>query len=125
MSPAARDGGGGVNLEELKQKAEAATPGEWWQLVLGSQEMPFVKFDNPRATLEFQGEWEQGIRDAAFIAAANPQTVLALVKVVEAMNAFIDFLGIIGIEVEEDQETILTERFGAYRMAWDELEAME
>ena len=75
-----------MNLEELKAKAQAATPGEWWQLVLGSQEMPFVKFDNPRAILEFQGEWEQGITDASFLTAANPQTVLALVKAVEGIS---------------------------------------
>ena len=82
-----------MNLEELKQKAEAATPG-------------------PGADVET-------VAQRTFVAAANPQTVLALVKVVEALQEFRD--------ADRDPTRIdeLVGRLADTFDALEELEAME
>ena len=80
-----------MNLEELKAKAEAATRGRWTK---GNPRYGAVVTDIPA----HEGFTEYGgyvvcesakKQDVEFIAAANPHTVLALVKVVEATQRFI------------------------------------
>ena len=71
-----------MNLEELKQKAEAVAPrrwiGQWTRWGINGT------YAGAGPTCVTAGEART---DAEFIAAANPQTVLALVKVAEALNA--------------------------------------
>lgn len=79
---------GFVNLHALEQLAKAATPGEW------SEDGHFVVLDNPEAppiARCWDQGWSTGIGDdgtgnAAFIAAANPQTVLALIARLRALG---------------------------------------
>ena len=73
-----------MNLEELKAKAEAATPGPWT-----SGDMIRPDEILPHFHIEWCWDGESEINeeaDHAFIAVANPQAVLALVRVVEALR---------------------------------------
>lgn len=66
-------------LDELESKAKAATPGDWVSPRLyGTDKFPdyITKFHPPFLA-------RIGAHDSRFIAAANPQTVLALVEVAE------------------------------------------
>ena len=76
-----------MNLEELKAKAQAATPGPWMQGMFGKELLPEVDRPGvPGFVLANARATPQAVADAAFIAAANPQIVLALVKVVEGIS---------------------------------------
>lgn len=57
-----------VDLDELEALANAATPGPWW---VESEEL-LEGFDGDVARCEHY-------RDTAFIAAANPKAVLAII----------------------------------------------
>ena len=80
-----------MNLEALRAKAEAATPGLGF--AAGPHGQTLFTWLSTMVS-EVTGEEAPSIvvtstlpeADAAFIAAANPQVVLALVKVVEALN---------------------------------------
>ena len=91
-----------MNLNELKAKAQAATPGVWRvvsqveKYEVGEAELFGV---DPVATIGwFRSDGYDSLyalesmeeADAAFIAAANPQTVLALVKVAEAVKKVLE-----------------------------------
>lgn len=65
--------------DELKKAAEAATPGPW-----GTDD-PWIVYANVgddlvylARTLELDTQYKQSVSDAAFIAAANPAVILAL-----------------------------------------------
>ena len=76
-----------MNLNELKAKAQAATPGPWIEA------WPYVVIrdpDDPHKPLPIAGEGFLAEGDCAFIAAANPETVLALVKVAEAVKKVLE-----------------------------------
>ncbi len=70
-------------LDELEALAKAATPGPW----RNSEERPLlcvtvgIPADSPR--------WN-GRNDAAFIAAANPATVLDLIELIRAMGPYVN-----------------------------------
>lgn len=62
-----------VKYEELRALAEAATPGPWdWR---ANMEEGFVVHERPAGTIY---SFSNSKENAAFIAAANPATVLAL-----------------------------------------------
>lgn len=71
-----------MDIEQLKKLAEAATPGEWF-----SQDGEIISRESGSTVIsdEYHGNMIafQNTADAAFIAAANPQTVLALIKELE------------------------------------------
>lgn len=103
-----------MNLEELKQKAEAATPGVWiaaWPYVVirdpadPDKPIPIIGKEWPT--------WE----DCNFIAAANPETVLALVKVAEAVRELAYTIADDTVAIRDAERKMFD--------ALDELEAME
>ena len=115
-----------MNLEELKAKAEAATPGPWAVHPNRPYSVDSIEGDGELAVYVCTtGGWADcDVPNAAFIAAANPQTVLALVKVAEAAEAV--------RLAASDRATPLQIReariLGARTALWDalnELEAME
>lgn len=73
----------------LAALAEAATPGPWfsdgWVVYAGEQ-------DEPSMFLELGGSEKETGPDAEFIAAADPSTVLALVRVAEAAGQYRKFV---------------------------------
>lgn len=76
-----------MNLDELENLAKAATPGPW-EYELGSDDgFDHWQLFNPE-TLEYLVQDDSGVepetRNLAFIAAANPATVLKLIAVVRA-----------------------------------------
>lgn len=111
-----------MNLAELKAKAEAATPGLGF--AAGPHGQTLFTWLSTMVD-EANGEEVQSIvvamtlpeADAAFIAAANPKTVLALVKVAEAVRGLAYTLM---IDVD-DQRMWETRMFAAL----EELEGME
>lgn len=94
----------GLDLEGLRKKAQAATPGDWGLPLDG---FDFEKMYNPdefhtvitQAAITVDGinplvhvfgfGWAGSNEDAdaAFIAAANPQTVLALLDKIDSLDA--------------------------------------
>jgi hypothetical protein len=88
-------------LDELESKAKAATPGPWrsgrsdmrsfdaatgeqFKNIYGPNFEPKLHLGNKIAIEVAKAVGDASLEDAAFIAAANPQTVLALVDVVRA-----------------------------------------
>ena len=63
-----------TNTQELRRLARAATPGPWEDV-------------HPNADDEDAVAWKVREPDAAFIAAANPQAVLALLDELDALRA--------------------------------------
>lgn len=61
-----------IQLDELEQKAKAATPGQW------TADDNIVFCDGESVALDCRHG------DASFIASMNPQTALALIRVVRA-----------------------------------------
>ena len=80
-------------LNDLEAKADAATPGTWKQketeqcglfpLVLS--EKNGIKYNVARTGVIYPFSEEQCYLDAAFIAAANPETVKRLVMMINAL----------------------------------------
>ena len=78
-------------LSELETLARAATPGEWEKRKWGGREWPEKRISvasgntaiviSPRYAKEQQVE-----NDAAYIAAANPATILALCEIIRAQQ---------------------------------------
>ena len=80
-----------MNLEELKAKALATTPGPWAQATVAGALLPEVDCPQAVGFIRVWTDWTfmdpaEGITDAAFIAAADPQTVLALVRAIEGIS---------------------------------------
>ena len=88
--------GEATDLVALKRLAEEATPGPWEPVSLSGYGSPFsirmaYQSDNPNASKTHYGI--QSVRtwgDAAFIAAANPATILSLATLIEAQAAEIE-----------------------------------
>ena len=81
-----------MNLNELKAKAQAATPGPWVVHPNRPYSVDSIEGDGELAVYVCTtGGWADcDVPNAAFIAAANPQTVLALVKVAEAVKKVLE-----------------------------------
>lgn len=92
------------NLETLKALALAATPGEWASVYEGSGDFQIIQIKNAERNVGHvwvHGEdyglctvsgpdsrmfgGQQSENNAAFIAAANPKTVIELIEVMEMM----------------------------------------
>lgn len=102
-----------TDLKDLKELAEAATPGPWeWEAPMYPGQECYVRGPG-RCVAEVDcGNIEQIADDnAAFIAAANPKTVLELIARVEAAEGARDVLS-------EALDSVCRERDEAY----DELE---
>ena len=85
------------DLEELKRLAEAAMPGPW-TAGSGKSESPYVFGPRGSAVAEYLIE-----EDAFYIAAIDPQTVLALVEAVEEARGLVRFLmGLTGVKKDLD-----------------------
>ncbi len=80
--------GGGVDLAALRHLASEATPGPWKQEPQTAAGRVWVKTRSgdcePLFNIRSDKGYEQRANDAGFIAACDPQTVLALVEAVEA-----------------------------------------
>lgn len=74
-----------MNLEELKAKALAATPGPWATLLLANG--ADVRAPHASGGSTWVAETRSNA-DADYIAHANPSAILKLVAVVEAAKAF-------------------------------------
>jgi|GEM_PF-2333943 len=80
-----------VDSGKLKAAAEAATKGEWrYGPGDGEDENPIVFVDLPNASgvaisILFEADWATDA-DAAFVARASPQVVLALLSEIEALT---------------------------------------
>ena len=73
-----------MELNELRKTAEAATPGPWTHQPYGDQNQNGDYFGG--WLLDADGEYvvaDASDRDGAFMAAANPETVLALLSRLE------------------------------------------
>ena len=83
-----------TNLTELKQAAEAATPGPWILAKITGDVMhaaPSKKHPNGWATLLWADDDGESVKargehDLQFIALANPATILKLIAVAEDMQ---------------------------------------
>ncbi len=86
--------GGGVDLAALRHLASEATPGPWKQEPQTAAGRVWVKTRSgdcePLFNIRSDKGYEQRANDAGFIAACDPQTVLALVEAVEAAQPFSD-----------------------------------
>jgi hypothetical protein len=67
--------------KDLRAKAEAATEGEWYTLHFDASSL--VRSDDDDIFSLIETHYQE---DAAFIAAANPQTVIALLDEVERLR---------------------------------------
>jgi hypothetical protein len=96
-----------VDLEELRRLAEAATPGEW---VAISNSVKCGRFNVcPTVTAAGTGvSMDEKIiaerRNAKFIAAANPQTVLALLDRIRELESLAKDLRQVAYWVIEDEK---------------------
>lgn len=85
-----------LDLADLRQKAEAATPGPWRECgaarggcVCGfvwdaEGNFPLVTTDTDDEHYGFSSTGPRKIKDAAYIAAANPATILRLLDAIES-----------------------------------------
>ena len=91
-----------MKIKELKELAEAATAGPW---VYEENGISYVEtFDDgygPERNLPTRIAEYTGSNDGLFIAAANPETLLKLIAVVEAAQATIDFLNPMFVESDD------------------------
>ena len=71
---------------ELRALAEAATPGPWTRLDTGSEGCSVVASGRRRVARLTHLDLAECRADAAYIAAANPQTVLALLDRIAALE---------------------------------------
>lgn len=74
-----------IDIKKLKALAKAATPGEWHHSNWGDGDIEIGATSNERSwqPILFKATSHGTEADAAFVAAANPQTVLALIAIVE------------------------------------------
>ena len=74
-----------MNLSELKKLAEAATPGPW----VNMGDSPYLHFDVSTKSRPWNtgviGRFDYSLKDMAYVAAANPQTILQMIAVMEQM----------------------------------------
>lgn len=121
-------------LRELREKAEKATPGPWETAEtpgFGHDHAPYtvVNGDNEQITECWDntpGAWkpEQNEGNAAFIAAANPQTVIALLDEIERLReALNDKHSKLQVDanIEREYSNRLRQQLTAMRAARDEL----
>lgn len=129
-----------MNTEQLKEAALKATPGPWrsqreispypnWYLVYADKADPPLIVQVLRGTSMFDMSskidyfTEKTPRDqaaeanAAFIAAANPATILALLGCVEALNAVMGYTATLNATqgFEEYDDPAITQAFAALK----------
>lgn len=81
-----------IDLDSLERAALTATPGPWeCQIPAMTGEWPTAKVKPLKIRGRLYGHPLLPIRDAAFIAAANPQVILELVARLRAAEALIDW----------------------------------
>lgn len=90
-----------TGIEELKRLAQKATPGPWHVSGYAPEE---IRSSNSivRAVARRAGPedtWDVARRDAAYIAAANPQAILSLIERLEALEA--ERKGIVKLTLEQ------------------------
>lgn len=117
-----------MNTEQLKQAALAATPGPWFAMPIcevsqwvdvvardkvGGYSLPFV------ACKHFDSEV-----NAAYIAAANPATILALLECVDALRSLDEAYCRAGSPLTRDERAEDRKRLIAARAALQKLEAL-
>ena len=73
-----------MNVEELKQKALAATPGPWFDAVSSNMN------NSVHVSMGIICNTGKNIDDAAFIAAANPAAILELIAELDELAAKLD-----------------------------------
>jgi hypothetical protein len=82
-------------LDDLEAKAKAATPGPWYS------DGDHCSVADGNGDYVCNLDFDQG-DDADFIAAANPQTVLALIDVVRAADDLMDDIAMLGDKVPKN-----------------------
>lgn len=92
-------------LADLRAKAEAATPGPW----ITSKAPTGIWVEAPESAVALVGDSfsgrEQGPLNAAFIAAANPATILQLLDMVESLETEAKLTSLLTrVYVEEEME---------------------
>ena len=86
-----------TNIEELKRKAEAATPGPWRAAISSSM------VNSVCTTFETVCETGKNIDDALYIAAANPAAILALIAEIDSLRDEVN--GLTG-ELDRERERL-------------------
>lgn len=76
-----------ADLADLKAKAKAATPGRW---VVYNETDVWTVDDKPIACTDFGDVTEFAKNNVAHIAAANPETILRLIDMVERRDEVIE-----------------------------------
>ena len=95
-----------TNIEELKRKAEAATPGPWRAAISSSM------VNSVCTTFETVCETGKNIDDALYIAAANPAAILALIAEIDSLRDEVNGLtGELGRERERVDWAVSRESF--------------
>lgn len=95
-------------LEKLKELAGRATPGPWRACITDENEHgPIYKIGSDDEDCELNHA-----NDAAYVAAANPQTVQALVTVIEKQRAALQAIGV--DSGENDPRIIGPVRYGLF-----------
>lgn len=83
---------GSIDIEELKRLAEAATPGPWNKhyegggdhvVMRGECEVAVCSGPSPFSDTD---DYENTAENAAYIAAVNPQAILALIEEIEDLR---------------------------------------
>ena len=102
-----------VDSPSLRQLAEAATPGPWRTDSMGGRPgieadgLSVVVVQDPEIPADEAGVWGEndGANNAAYIAAANPQAILALLDERDALRAALDMAKVY-VAVEGDQQEL-------------------
>jgi hypothetical protein len=94
-----------TNLDALQAAAKAATPGPWSATLKRGKRDGYIR--SPLRTVA-DVRYRNGEADAAFIAAANPQTVLAMIselrRLREMLRELTDWLRPYGVGKIQDSE---------------------
>lgn len=107
-----------TDLDELERRAKAATPGPWeFENCYNLQRREFLNGTevHPHVLLKTLNGWEPIPSDADFIAAANPQTVLALIAELRALREVA--AGVIDSAIAGGRGFDETKLYNAYRQA--------
>jgi hypothetical protein len=91
-----------MDIKELEALARAATPGEWEKRNWDGKKWPerriSVASGNTAIVISPRYAGAQAGDDAAYIAAANPQTVLKLIEFIRAQHAIVESVANLGVD---------------------------
>lgn len=81
-----------ADLSRLESLAREATPGPWFRAIANDTAVRSDDVDIAQTVGAYELEWERMEADAAYIAAANPAAVLALIELLAQCKATLEAL---------------------------------